>query len=62
MKLLNLVKEHLESGNSHSLNLTVYQTNLSAIKTYENAGFDIVNSQNDEIEMAFVLDSNLRIN
>lgn len=53
-KLLDLAKDYLEHFNSNSLTLTVYKTNLSAIKTYQNAGFNIVNSQNDEIEMAFV--------
>ncbi|CAM3083482.1 GNAT family N-acetyltransferase [Moritella viscosa] len=53
-KLLDLAKRHLKLFNCNSLILTVYQTNLSAIKTYQNAGFNIVNSQNNEIEMAFV--------
>ena len=53
-KLLDLAKSYLKHFNSNSLILTVYQANLSAIKTYQNAGFNIVNSQNNEIEMAFV--------
>ena len=39
----------------NSLILTVYQTNLSAIKVYQDAGFDVISSQNGEIQMAFVM-------
>ncbi|QUM88956.1 GNAT family N-acetyltransferase [Moritella sp. 36] len=54
-KLLDLAKCYLKHFNSNSLILTVYQTNLSAIKVYQDAGFDVISSQNGEIQMAFVM-------